>query len=63
MLDLVHLDHNQLLLLTREQRDQREPRKEEQPIQPVHQERQTTTHQQDDALDIPTFLRNRQRRN
>ena len=47
----------------REQRDQREPRKEEQPIQPVHQERQTTTHQQDDALDIPTFLRNRQRRN
>lgn len=40
----------------------REQRKEEQ--QPVQQERQTTHVQQhEDALDIPTFLRNRQRRN
>jgi cell division protein FtsZ len=41
----------------------REQRKEEH--QPIHQERPTsqTHHQQEDALDIPTFLRNRQRRN
>ncbi|ALC86140.1 cell division protein FtsZ [Bacillus sp. FJAT-22090] len=40
----------------------REQRKEEQQ-QPLHQERPNVQHQQEDALDIPTFLRNRQRRN
>ncbi|WP_313891367.1 cell division protein FtsZ [Psychrobacillus sp.] len=41
----------------------REQRKEEQHQQPVQQERPATNYQQEDALDIPTFLRNRQRRN
>ncbi|TQR08190.1 cell division protein FtsZ [Psychrobacillus soli] len=42
----------------------REQRKEEiqQPLQHERQERQVSNHPQEDALDIPTFLRNRQRR-
>ncbi|GGA16911.1 cell division protein FtsZ [Psychrobacillus lasiicapitis] len=42
----------------------RDQRKEEiqQPMQHERQERQVSNHPQEDALDIPTFLRNRQRR-